>query len=169
VSLHVYIGFDVQAAVKELNLAAYRVRKGQREGLNDIKEEALRLYRLCTWTWKHRPEFQVDAKQEGDTTIRLDMGTDSAVFGYVDWGTRPHVIRAKHAKTLRFMSGYSAKTIPGVFGSKQGGPFGQPVFRRQVMHPGIKPRNFTRNIFKLLTKEGPGIMEAALKRVAGWK
>lgn len=168
-SLHVYIGFDVQDAIKELDLAAYRVRKAQREGLQNIKDEVLRLYRLCTWTWKHKPQFEVAAKSEGDTTIRLDIGTDSAIFGYVDWGTRPHVIRAKRAKALRFMSGYSAKTIPEVFGSKQGGSFGDVVHRQQVRHPGTKPRHFTKNIFKLMMKEGRSIMEYAMKKVAGWR
>jgi hypothetical protein len=173
VSLHVYIGFDVQDAIKELDLAAYRVRKAQREGLQNIKDEVLRLYRLCTWTWKHKPDFEVDAKAEGDTTIRLDIGTDDDVFRWVDWGTRvgkgKYPIRPRHAKALRFMSGYSAKTIPEVFGSKQGGSFGDVVHRRVVMHPGIKPRHFTKNIFKLMMKEGRSIMEYAMKKVAGWR
>jgi hypothetical protein len=44
--------------------------------------------------------------------------------GYIDEGTKPHLIRARNAQTLAFRAG------------------GQTIFRRAVNHPGTQPRPF---------------------------
>lgn len=45
---------------------------------------------------------------------------------FLEWGTSPHIITAKHAKALRFVVG------------------GEVIFRQSVSHPGTKPRPFMR-------------------------
>lgn len=51
-------------------------------------------------------------------------------------GTRPHVIRARNAKALKFP-----------------GPDGRPIFRRSVNHPGTRPRPFLRNAAEQVVRE----------------
>lgn len=60
--------------------------------------------------------------------VRIENNTKTAVF--LEFGTRPHKIRARKAKALRFMSG------------------GRAVFRKSVNHPGTKPyKTFYRATF----------------------
>ena len=55
--------------------------------------------------------------------IEIDLA-DVPYAGYVRWGTRPHVIRARNAKALHFQMG------------------GRDVFCKSVNHPGTKPNYF---------------------------
>lgn len=61
-------------------------------------------------------------------------------------GTRPHPIRPKRAKVLRFKVGGRAKTRPGYIGSTRGSPGKTPVASKRVMHPGTEPRAWTEAI-----------------------
>jgi len=70
-------------------------------------------------------------------------------------GTRPHIIRPKRAKRLKFQWGgpgsYKPKTVRG---GKFRGPGkvvgGKTVYAKKVKHPGTKPRKFTERINKEL-------------------
>jgi len=119
--------------------------------------------------FKHKPQWGFDVQiTQKELRLRILLkNPDAPVSG--DWtiadlwqaldetGTRPHVIRPKRAKALRFPWGgpgsYRPKTIAGGRfrgpGKVQGG---QIVFRKQVQHPGTKPRHFTRRINKDLRK-----------------
>ena len=98
-----------------------------------------------TKTWEHQPQFTVAVTQTGNN-YEVTAGTNDKIYGYVDAGTRAHVIRAKRSKYLRFSSGYRAKTRVGVIGSNPGGPFGDTVYASQVNHPGFEGRKFTLKI-----------------------
>ena len=54
------------------------------------------------------------------------VGTSDEVAGYLERGTKPHQIRAKAGKAMRFEAG------------------GRPVFARSVMHPGTKAHEWLR-------------------------
>lgn len=103
--------------------------------------------RAITATWKHRVKWTV---KKGSNYIQWE--TTDPPFIYLELGTRPHAIRARRAKALKFQAGYSAKTTPGVLGSGPGGPFGETLFRPSVMHPGTKPRKW---IDKIKEREQP--------------
>jgi hypothetical protein len=81
----------------------------------------------------------------GGVSIAVD--TFDEIYEMVHEGTRPHLIRAKKKKTLKFQGTYSAKTTPGVIQSKSGGSSGPSLYRQVVRHPGFKGRNFTKPIF----------------------
>lgn len=105
----------------------------------------LRDLEVTVRTWTHKPAFDVTITQsKGDYSVTA--GTDSDIYGFVDSGTKAHVIRPKRSKYLRFSSGYRAKTRVGIIGSQQGGAFGSDQFAAQVFHPGFPGRNFTKNI-----------------------
>ena len=63
---------------------------------------------------------------------------------YVEFGTPPHIIRAKNAKALHFKVG------------------GKDVFAKSVNHPGTRPQPFIRPVLRRL---GP-IIQKNIKRFA---
>lgn len=98
-------------------------------------------------TWVHKPVFDVTITQErGDYGVVA--GTDDAIWGYVNKGTKKHAIRPKRSKYLHFSSGYKAKTRPNIIGSVEGGAFGNDVFSKGVLHPGFVGRHFDKAIAK---------------------
>lgn len=99
-----------------------------------------------TRTWKRKVKFLVivDAKK---ATVRIF--TNSAVYGYIDRGTEPHEIPLqKRTTVLRFNSRFSAKTVPGKLTSRQGSSGPPVVFAKRVMHPGTKPRGWSKIVAK---------------------
>lgn len=98
-------------------------------------------------TWKQKPTFDVTITEQGGS-YAVTAGTDDEIYGYVNDGTRPHAIRPRRARYLRFSSGYKAKTRVGIIGSFQGGAFGSDVFSSGVFHPGFPGRKFTEKIQK---------------------
>lgn len=106
-----------------------------------LANDVLLEYELTTATWKHQPKFLKALTFEGGVTIAVF--TDDKIYGYVTRGTPPHpIFPKKPGGVLAFPSGYSAKTVPGMLGSRAGGPSGNTVFARGVMHPGTEARNF---------------------------
>lgn len=131
----------------------------------EIEREALRRYRRTTATWGHKPEFKA-LTEENDKGFEMLMGTDDAAWNWTDQGTRPHIIRPKTAKRLRFLAGFTAKTAPGSLTSGKGGSGGAVVFRLLVHHPGTRARHFTALIRTETNKEAPKIMRRHLERWA---
>lgn len=98
-----------------------------------------------TWSSKNRPTFDVIvAELDGDYTITA--GTDSLLYKWVDEGTKPHIIRPRRSKFLRFRVGGRAKTTPNVIGSGPGSRGDAWRTADFVLHPGTRARNFTKRI-----------------------
>lgn len=120
------------------------IKKAARKSILAAKKD----FENTTKTWNHKPDFEL-TEDEGSHDYRIATGTDDEIYGYVDAGTRPHIIRPKRSKYLRFQSGYKAKTKVGVINSYPGGPFGADVYTRTfVLHPGFQGRKFTATIAK---------------------
>lgn len=98
-------------------------------------------------TWSTKPTFDLTITEKGGD-YSVVAGTDNVVYGYVDEGTKPHDIKPKRSKYLRFSSGYKTKTRVGIIGSRAGGAFGDDVFSTGVHHPGTEAREFTIRIQK---------------------
>ena len=84
-------------------------------------------------------------------SIRYEVRGDTAIVGptvpyapYVEFGTRPHEIRPRRAKALRFVVGkwWEPRRV---------------VYARRVMHPGFRGRFFARHTVEDLHSEVPGI------------
>lgn len=69
-------------------------------------------------------------------------GPGAAIWGYVNFGTKAHIIRPKVAPALAFQTGYTPRTKPKVFASGKAARFGPFVFAQEVHHPGGKARNW---------------------------
>jgi hypothetical protein len=117
--------------------------------------------------WSHKPTFRAEySKSAAIRTVKVvAQGRHKAIWGYVDLGTKPHVIRAKNKPFLAFQSGYSARTAPvAKFNQGTGQKFGAWRRKKQVNHPGNAPRKFTETFFKELSPPFPDRIQAAVKR-----
>jgi len=121
--------------------------KAFEQGTQKAAALVLRDLESTTRTWKHKVAFDVTiTRVQGDYVVAA--GTDNQIYGWVNNGTKPHMIRPKRGKYLRFSSGYRAKTRVNIIGSIEGGAFGSDIYSNGVRHPGFPGRNFTRNIAK---------------------
>lgn len=111
------------------------------DGLKDVAKDVDTDFAKTYATWKSKPKFrtQVELRDRGG---RFEVSTDDEIYRYMDEGTRPHIIRPRHAQRLAFRGNYNAKTTPRVIGSTQGGASGPDVFANVVHHPGTKAREF---------------------------
>lgn len=108
-------------------------------------------------TWSHKPKFTI-TKKLGERVIK----TTDEIYGYVDRGTRPHVIRAKRGGVLAFKGTYRAKSRPRSISSTSGGASGASVFAKAVRHPGTKARKFSETIAEKWDKQLPQIVQRAI-------
>ncbi len=116
-------------------------------------------------TWNHKVEFEVVEDRSGGD-YALTAGTDDKIYGYVNDGTKPHVIRPKKSRFLRFQGGYTAKTRVGIIGSRPGGASGDSVTAQKVNHPGFPGRNFITVIGKRRQKTLEQETSQAIAKVA---
>lgn len=130
-----------------------RVRPDPKPALNSkqlqsiIREEQLKEaeavkkdFETTTKTWAKQPVFVIQPTAQG-----VNVYTDDEIYAYVDQGTRPHIIRPKRAKLLRFnATGFQPKTRPGRFKAISGRAAGPPpVFTSIVHHPGTEARQLS--------------------------
>lgn len=115
-------------------------------------------YDVTTRTWAERSKFTIETKKWYE---RLITTTDEKYL-YVSGGTKPHVIRPKNARSLRFQWGgpgsYQAKTTPRIIASRPGGSSGPTVYREEVHHPGTTAREFEKTISDKWQKQWPKIL-----------
>lgn len=136
-------------------------------------EETRQDYKLPVQTWKGAKPF-FDSRVTITSTVgkvftrptRNKEGIKK--FNILDLGARPHTIRARRARRLRFrQGGFVAKTSPGRLESSGGkvatGPIRRPV---QVRHPGIKARGWTELILKRRQKRFPLLVKEAIRKQA---
>ena len=146
--------FKGSAAINVLTGAA-------RKAGNEIKKD----FEKTTATWSTKVQFNVVYRVKGGGP-EVFVFTDSEIYGYVNDGTRPHLIFPVRAKALAFASGYTAKTSPGVIGSGAGGPSGSTVVRPYVEHPGTEARKFDQVIGEQWESKFKRRMEDAMRRAA---
>lgn len=155
---------DRNALLKQAN-----AKRKQFDGaLDEMARGAQKDFNKATANWKHKPSFEI-VKTKNTAAIKIS-GLNAAIFGFVDRGTRPHIIRPKRAQsrkgrkgTLVFRTGYQAKTRPNntqfVGSGVASGPWRSA---KQVRHPGSKARNITRIIAKRWQEEGRKILRKRL-------
>ncbi|RLI09368.1 hypothetical protein DRO32_00780, partial [Candidatus Bathyarchaeota archaeon] len=80
---------------------------------------------------------------------RALVGVRARYAPFLEWGTRPHEIRPRSARALRFPMG------------------GRLVFARRVLHPGIKPRFFVLSALEALRDELGRVLGGVLDEFFG--
>jgi len=148
----------------KLNLPA--MQQELEDEANSIADDIMLDFLLTTGTWEHDVKFE-KIVQVGPDSIEILVDTDDEIYGYVNNGTRPHVILPKkEGGVLAFPSAYSAKTTPGIASSHAGGSSGETVFAKGVLHPGTEARKFDEIISKDWEKRFKSRLQEAMKRVA---
>jgi hypothetical protein len=144
----------------KLAFDASRLQAAIQAELRNQGQEAKKLYEQVTSSWQHKPAFVVTVTGDSVTVTTADE-----IFGYVDLGTRPHIIRPTGGKMLRFNAGgFVPKTMPRSLSSGSGSPGSGQVFAREVHHPGTKPRNFDITIAKKRAKPFATEMQRAIDK-----
>lgn len=108
----------------------------------------LKDYEETTRTWDHKVDFRAELTINLNGGVAIVVDTDDEIYTFVHEGTKPHLIKPRRAKKLRFQGTYTAKTVPGVIHSREGGASGEFEYRDGVMHPGTKARLFSKPIFR---------------------
>ncbi|MCA9326776.1 hypothetical protein KC976_04235 [Candidatus Saccharibacteria bacterium] len=135
------------------------VRDEVRVGLKRVGDRVVKAYENVVKNWRGKPGFKAQiGSGEKVLFVRIRVTGKRRVID--NWnridktGARPHVIRPKRGKFLRFVWGgygsYDAKTkaAPARFGGSGRVSNGRVVFLRKVNHPGFKPRKFSEAINK---------------------
>ncbi len=145
-------------------------RQVEMEVVRQIDREAaevLKLFRMTTESWDHKVEFKV-LQRKSWGGLYTAVGTDDPIYRYVNDGTAEHLIFPKNARALAFQwngpGSYRPKTTPGVIGSQGGGPTGDMVYKKGVIHPGTKPRGFAKAIESYWQTRYPKNIQEAITR-----
>ena len=156
----------VTKVIKPSRLKQPAMRAALLAGMDKVGKKILADFEKTTATWDHKVKFEVLADLSGPGPYVI-VDTDDEIYGYVNNGTRPHLIFPKKpGGRLAFPSGYHDKTTPGVIGSHAGGSFGPTVFRPYVEHPGTEARNFDAIIAKIWGPRFKREMEPIMANVA---
>jgi len=139
--------------IKPKRLDEAAMRKQLRNGLERMGPRLLRDFQATTATWEHKVVFERHTRvRMREDAVWLEVTTHDPIYGYVDKGTKPHMIFAgiytgkSNKRALAFHPGSSPKTTPNVLSSGPGSVGGPLIMRPYVHHPGTKPRNFTKMI-----------------------
>jgi hypothetical protein len=132
--------------------------------IDDALDEAAREVRLdfdeTVSSWDTPVRF-VTYSRSGERVV----STKTAIYIWVNDGTKRHPIKAKNAKALAFSLGGAPKTRAGVIGSGPGHGGGAIAFAKSVMHPGIKPRRFNKAIKTKWQKLLPKLLQESINAV----
>lgn len=169
--------FARQISPKPINARAMRgelLGELRRLG-NDVKKD----FDSTTDTWEGAKPKMVSELELAQGRAALFVGpAGTGGEGEQKWnrlndGTRgpypiyPGAVTGKSNKVaMKFPGTYTAKTMPGVIGSRGGGAGGAPVFAKAVIHPGLKARKWDELIARKWTKRFAVRMQAAMKAAA---
>lgn len=135
-----------------------------------VKPVLIEEHAKITADWAHKVEFKA-RKVMTEKMIAIDVwatGENKAIWRYVNEGTKPHVIRPRRAKSLRFRWGgpgsYKPKTAVGGGYGGPGVPSGPERHFMYVNHPGNDAREFEKHIANKMRTWYRGRIEAAFKR-----
>ena len=132
------------------NLNVHNVYGALQRELESYAKDVKLDFDATTATWDHKVKFETDVLVLPDI-VSVKVWTEDEIYGYVDQGTKPHVIKPKNKPRLAFMVGGTPKTSPGVDTAGPGLPGTDLVVLpvgMAVHHPGTKARNFTKEIRK---------------------
>ncbi len=136
-------------AIKPKPLELEEVRKMLLDTMNKTGDVCIQTFQRTTQGWRGvKPTFIAETTIEnGNAILRVFPTGDGAnKWVWLDEGTKPHPILPRRAKRLRFFIGGKAGSTPGNFISKTSTPGNKQVFSKGVMHPGIKPRNWSKTL-----------------------
>lgn len=131
------------------------------DGANEIGREVKKDFEKTVATWKHKPRFKVKV-ESGPSRISIQASTDSAIYGYIDEGTK--------VRYATMSQDWISKTKPAIGGGAAvaltpGRGRGRKLFvDRRRPRKGIKARKFSSAITGKWEREIRGRMEKHLRQ-----
>lgn len=124
---------------------------------NRIATRLMNVLKQPTATWVHKPSMskKVSSKASG---LEITITIDDTPYVILSLGARPHWIRARNAKRLRFDPKTTPKTRPNSLQASAGSKSGEVAFAMQVFHPGITARNFPQLAIDKIKDEAQNII-----------
>ena len=113
----------------------------------------VKTFEHTTDSWQgEKPKFTPVFRKDGGA-LRIQVRLAGPKKGrekwlYVNYGTRPHKIKAKPGNTLRFQTGYQAGSTPGQLRTARSSKSGSWRSAKEVNHPGTEARNWKELIIK---------------------
>lgn len=141
-----------------------RLQRELRNALNHIASIVKDDFEKTVKTWEHKPTFRKEGPRLTGDGLEVSVSTNQEAYTYVTRGTRPHLIRPRRARRLRFQTGFKAKTRPRVISSRAGGASGSVAFARAVQHPGTEARDFDIEIARRRQKNHENLVRLAVRR-----
>lgn len=148
------VRIEVRKPAKLVDLG--RLAAAQEDGLDAAAQAVFADLQKPAASWKTRVAFNIKRLAAG-----REISTANEIYGYVNSGTRPHIIRAKRSRYLAFGPS-SPKTSPGSLDSGAGSRGPADTFRQQVRHPGSAARGFDKVAAKNAAKTFPESMRKAI-------
>jgi len=157
-----------RALITDLNSIA---RKAIEQAMDkEVKPALIKSHNLIVADWKNKPVFKarkyISAERIAVTVF--PTGPAAEIYGYVDRGTKPHIIAAKNAPFLSFRTGYSPKTLANPARTVSGGgtSSGPRVYAKVVHHPGSEAREFSKVIAEDILPDFKKIIDNAFRQVS---
>lgn len=148
------------------NLFAEEIQNSMR---NEAKPELREMFYKTVDTWGTKVYFRGTIRTIQGRSIRLLVkayGSGADLYELVARGARPHTIRPRRAKYLRFQEGYTPATDPYWIGSRQKRVYGDTVFSKEVNHPGFEGRYWDVEIARQYQDRFIQLMRRATERYA---
>lgn len=124
---------------------AHAVQSIQHVMLQKTQPELRKEFEKTVRSWDNKPNWTFE-HYFGVGILSVKVLTYSTQYRLVNTGAKPHPIRPRKARMLRFQNGYRAKSRPRLIGSFAGGKYGEFVTARAVHHPGFEAREFDKEI-----------------------
>lgn len=143
--------------------------KDLRKNLGKAAQEAGKIVKrdhervVAQWDHKVKFGYVYDVSGNEISANVYAYGANKKIWFWVNYGTKPHIIRPKKKKFLKFQTGYSPRTARGGFGGP-GKAFGGWVSAKEVHHPGIRAREFTKDITNRARPRFRRLTEAAFRK-----
>ena len=152
-------------AIKPRKLKVTQVRLQLLNAMRRSGTKDKELARKTTEHWKKQPNWVTDISIGKDNVAILTYIEDAEarqIWNWINEGTKRHPITPVRANYLRFNSNFKSQSKPNMLRTSRGYS-GPPVaYRKAVMHPGIKARNWSIEITKLRYKPFKEEMNKAL-------
>ena len=127
-----------------------------REGSKIVKEQEKDFIKTVR-KWKMRPTW-IRKVDHSDAAITVEVYTENEIYGYVDKGTKKHIIVPRNKTVLKFRGGsYSGRGRPKK---------SDYVYTKLVHHPGFKGYKHSETIAKKWQPLIRTRFDAAIKQAA---
>lgn len=149
---------------KQRILDPERFRAEIARATTEVKEGIKEDFRKTTRTWKHQPAWYITRRG-----YEWFIGTKDKIYGYVDQGTSPHIIkpRSPGGRLHFFGSGFKPKSRVGYIDSYAGKTATKDErFAKVVHHPGTEARQFSVKIAEKWRKKWVGRLRQAIHTAA---